>query len=113
MAKHITTMKEVEFLGDSLEVLRGFPDGVCNDIGYQLHKIQAGKDPDDFKPMKTVGKGVYEIRVRDSSGAYRAFYIATRKDCVYVLHCFQKKTEETLRKEIKKGKERLKSLPPE
>ncbi len=40
-----------------------------------------------------MGQGVIEVRIRDASGAFRVIYIAKFADAVYVLHCFQKKTE--------------------
>jgi phage-related protein len=64
-------MKPLRFLGDSLKRLREFPTDVIHDIGYQLDKVQRGGQPDDFKPMPTIGKGVEEIRVLDDSRAYR------------------------------------------
>jgi phage-related protein len=56
-------MKDIEFLGDSLDTLRSFQDGARQDSGYQLDKVQRGLEPDDWKPMKTSGPGVAEIRV--------------------------------------------------
>jgi hypothetical protein len=61
-------MKPVQFLGDSLQCLRDFPADARQDAGYQLDKVQRGLQPDDFKPMPTIGKGVEEIRIRDDSG---------------------------------------------
>jgi phage-related protein len=69
-------MRPVRFLGDSLKRLRDFPRDVRHDAGYQLDKVQRGDQPDDFKPMPTIGKGVEEIRVSDSIGAYRVIYVA-------------------------------------
>ena len=45
--------------------------------------------------MNTVGRGVREIRIRDAAGAFRVLYVAKFDDAVYVLHCFQKKTQAT------------------
>jgi len=45
--------------------------------------------------MNIVGRGVKEIRIRDAAGAFRVLYVARFEDAVYVLHCFQKKTEKT------------------
>ena len=56
-------MKAVRFLGDSLERLRKFPEGAGHDAGYQLELVQRGEQPDDFKPLPSIGKGVR----RDSS----------------------------------------------
>jgi phage-related protein len=33
--------------------------------------VQHGHEPDDWKPMNTVGQGVREIRIRDAAGAFR------------------------------------------
>ena len=50
--------------------------------------------------MTGLGAGVREIRVRDQSGTWRAIYIAKLADAVYVLHCFQKKAQKTLKSDI-------------
>lgn len=100
-------VKPIEFLGDSLRSLREFPDDAKHDAGYQLDRVQHGLQPDDFKPMPTIGKGVEEIRVRDDSGAYRIIYTARLADAVYVLHAFQKKTQATSKRDIELAKQRF------
>lgn len=102
--------KELEFLGDSLKRLRDFPNDAKQAAGYQLDRIQNGKMPSDFKPMKTVGAGVYEIRIHEDNGEFRVFYVATIGDVVYVLHCFQKKDAETPKKDIDLGRTRYKEI---
>ena len=42
-----------------------------------------------------VGAGTKEIRIKDASGIYRVMYVAKFEDAIYVLHCFQKKTQAT------------------
>lgn len=86
--------KSVEFRGGSLDDLRAFPIAARREAGHQLDQVQGGQEPDDWKPMTTVGPGVKEIRIRDAAGAFRVVYIAKFADAVYV-HCFQKKTEKT------------------
>lgn len=103
-------MKPVEFLGDSLEALGRFPRSARRNAGFQLDKIQRGLDPDDWKPLKTVGAGVNEIRVRDTAGSYRVVYIARLKDAVFVLHCFSKKTRRTSPGDIEVAQSRYKQL---
>ena len=103
-------MRPLRFLGDSLKCLRNFPEDARHDAGYQLDKVQRGDRPDDFKPMPAIGKGVEEIRVSDSSGAYRVIYLARHADAVYVLHAFQKKTQATPGKEIDVAKGRFRQL---
>lgn len=93
-------MKLIRFIGDSLKRLRDFPDDARQDAGYQLDKLQRGEQPDDFKPMPAIGKGVEEIRIWDDSGTYRVIYTARLTDAVYVLHAFQKKTQATAKRDI-------------
>ena len=64
-------MKPLEFLGSSRDDLAVMPAGVRHDMGVELMRVQLGGQPRDFKPMASVGTGVFEIRVRDASGAYR------------------------------------------
>ena len=97
-------MKPVRFLGDSLKCLRDFPEDAKHDAGYQLDKVQRGEQPDDFKPMPTIGKGVEELRVRDDSGAYRVVYTARLTMAVYVLHAFSKQTQATSKHDIEVAK---------
>jgi len=66
-------MKPLRFLGDSLKCLREFPAAARRDTGYQLDRVQRGLQPNDFKPMPSIGKSVEEIRVWDESGTYRLY----------------------------------------
>jgi hypothetical protein len=50
-------MKPVSWMGSSKEDLIAFPEEVRREIGYQLEHVQEGMDPDDWKPMPTVGAG--------------------------------------------------------
>src|SRR5450830_337623 len=102
--------KPVVFRGSSLADLRGFPQPAKNEAGYQLHQIQHGQDADDWKPMKTIGPGANEIRIRDSSGAFRVIYVAKFMDVIYVLHCFQKKSQRTSQMDIHLAQTRYKDL---
>jgi phage-related protein len=103
-------MKPVRFLGDSLKRLREFPEDARHDAGYQLDKVQRGAQPDNFRPMPSIGKGVEEIRLQDETGAYRVIYTARMVDSVYVLHAFQKKTQTTSKRDIALATERFAQL---
>jgi phage-related protein len=103
-------MKPVEFLGDSLDRLRAFPEHARHDAGFQLERVQRGLDPDDWKPMKSIGPGVREIRVRDAAGAFRVIYVAAWADAVYVLHAFQKKTRRTSTRDVTIAEMRFRTL---
>ena len=107
MQAHI---KPVEFLGGSLSELRDFPLPVRREAGYQIDKLQHGEEPDDWKPIKTIGTGVQEIRLQDEAGVFRVIYIAKLKDAIYVLHCFQKKTQRTAANDIALASKRYNEL---
>lgn len=76
--------KPVEFRGSSLDDLRAFPLPARREAGHQIDQVQHGREPDDRKPMNTVGQGVKEIRIRDAAGAFRVIYVAKLADAVYV-----------------------------
>ena len=106
-------LKPVEFLGSSLDDLRSFPSKARREAGHQLDQVQSGQEPDDWKPMNTVGQGVKEIRIRDAAGAFRIMYVAKFADAVYVLHCFQKKTEKTSKADLDLASKRYRELMQE
>jgi|SRR5687767_8556521 phage-related protein len=106
-------MKSIEFLGDSLDCLREFPKQTRREAGFQLDRVQRNLQPFDWKPMSTVGAGVREIRIRDDTGAYRVLYVAKFEDAVYVLHCFQKKTQTTPKRDIDVAEKRYRELVKE
>jgi phage-related protein len=103
-------MKALEFLGSSRDDLCAMPDAVRHDIGLQLMRVQFGGEPANFKPMNAVGAGAFEIRVRDESGAYRAIYVAKFEAAVYVLHAFQKKSQQTAKRDIELANARYKLI---
>jgi phage-related protein len=103
-------MKAVVFLGDSLDSLRAFPERARRSAGFQLELVQRGLEPDDWKPMSSIGSGVREIRVRDATGAFRVIYVATFAEAVFVLHAFQKKTQRTSQREIALAQTRFRQL---
>ena len=80
------------------------------DVGRQIDKVQRGQQPDDFKPMPSIGKGVEEIRVRDATGTFRVIYTARLAAAVYVIHAFQKKTQATSPRDINLAKARFAQL---
>jgi phage-related protein len=102
-------MKPIEFCGRSLEVVRQFPAAVKRESGYQLDRVQHGLDPQDWKPMASIGAGVREIRIQDQ-GQYRIIYVAKFSDAIYVLHAFQKKTQKTRKTDIDTAKREYEAL---
>jgi phage-related protein len=105
--------KPVIFCGTSRSDLRAFPSSARRTAGFQIDQVQEGHDPDDWKPMSSIGSGVREIRIRDEAGAFRVIYIAKFAEAVYVLHCFQKKTEKTAKADLDLARKRYRELQKE
>jgi phage-related protein len=89
---------------------RAFPEEARREAGYQLDRVQHWREPDDWKPMNTIGRGVREIRIRDAAGVFRVLYVAKFDDAVYVLHCFQKKTQKTSKADLNLAAQRYRDL---
>lgn len=49
--------KSVEFRGGALGNLRAFPKAARREAGYQLDRVQHGREPDDWKPINAIGRG--------------------------------------------------------
>ncbi len=105
--------KPIWFQGTSLDDLRAFPASARREAGYQLDRVQAGLDPNDWKPMTTIGQGVREIRIRDKNGAFRVIYVVKFESAVYVLHCFQKTTQATNKPDLDLAEKRYRDLVKE
>jgi phage-related protein len=104
-------MKPIIWMGSSKDDLRDFPPEARQEAGHELAKVQYGEEPVDWKPMTVVGSGVREIRIHEDSGAFRVLYLASRSEGVYVLHCFQKKTEKTSQRDLELASRRFRAIP--
>lgn len=102
--------KQIIWMGSAHSDILLFPLEPRKEAGFQLSKIQSGLEPDDWKPFNEVGTGAKEIRIRDSSGAYRIMYVAKFEEAIYVLHCFQKKTQATTKQDIEIASARYKAV---
>jgi phage-related protein len=112
-AKPKPKLKPVKFRGTALEDLRDFPAEARREAGFQLDQVQNGRDPDDWKPMGIVGSGVREIRIPEDGDAFRVMYVTKLGDAIYVLHCFQKKTEKTSKNDLDLAARRYRELVKE
>ena len=98
----------VVWLGTSRDDLRSLPLPVRLVAGFQLWRVQVGALPNDWKPMRSVGAGVRELRIR-IDGQYRIFYLVQRAEAVVVLHVFRKKSAKTPALDIELARRRLKA----
>ena len=105
--------KPIFWVGTSYKDLLSFPVSVKQQAGYQLHRIQNGLEPENWKPFSMIGVGVNEIRISEEEGIFRILYIAKFESKVYVLHAFQKKTQKTRRQDIEIAKARYSAVVQE
>lgn len=102
------TLKLIDWKGRSKEDLRRFPIDIKQQIGFELFNLQQGKKPSNSRPFPSIGKGVFEIKVQDAVGAFRVLYVSKVKDTITVLHCFQKKSQKTSKRDIGIARQRFK-----
>jgi phage-related protein len=97
--------KPLEWIGRAYDELMAFPGDARNRAGFELWQVQLGKEPSDFKPMTSVGGGVYEIRIHTQT-EHRVFYVAKFPEAVYVLHGFEKRTRKTPQRALEVARRR-------
>lgn len=92
--------KQIRWVGSAYNDLLTFPKEARKEAGFQLGKVQAALEPTDWKSFDAVGAGTREIRIWVASGAYRVMYVSKFEEAIYVLHCFQKKTQATSKHDL-------------
>jgi phage-related protein len=86
------------------EVRKGFLD-LVEDLtdGYKV-------EPPVSKKMSSVGKNVFELRIKDKSGNFRIIYFVKKKEAIYLIHAFMKKTQKTPKRNLELAKKRIRRL---
>ena len=97
------------WLGSSRNDLKAFPRDARRVAGFQLRRVQQGLEPNDWKPMPSVGPGVREIRIHTGL-EHRVFYLAKFMEGVYVLHAFEKRTRKTPKRDLELARDRFRAL---
>lgn len=102
-------LKAVRWLGDSRKAVRRFSRPARRQAGRELFRLQAGENPLDWKPIRSIGAGACEIRVH-AENEYRVIYVAKFAECIYVLHAFTKKTQVTSLHDVRLAKQRYQEM---
>ncbi len=102
-------VKSLYWLGRSRDIVQGFMKSTRAEIGYQLYRLQQGLLPTDFKPMKSIGTGVWEIRLHKPH-EHRVIYVTKFENQIYILHAFEKKTQKTPMPDIELATKNYKDL---
>src|ERR1700741_2628498 len=103
-------LAEIVWEGDSKEVLRSCPEAVIQNFGFELWQLQQGERPNNYRPLPSIGTGVFELRDQDERAWYRLIYLYRINEVIYVLHCFEKKSREMPRRDFEKARQRLKAV---
>jgi phage-related protein len=106
--------KAVQWMGSAYRDLVRFPDEARREAGYNLGRVQNGLMPLDWKPMESIGPGAYEMRISTDQGdgnvQYRVIYVAKFEEAVYVLHAFDKRSQQTSGHDVDVGRVRYKQM---
>ena len=108
--KNSTEYATVSWEGDSKEVLQSFPEAARQNLGFDLWQLQQGEKPGDYRPLPSIGAGVFELRDQDERAWYRLIYLSRIENVIYVLHCFEKKSREVPRRDFEKARQRLQAV---
>jgi phage-related protein len=85
--------RRIVWVGSSKADISALPGPVKVSFGHRLQQVQKGERPLDTKPLPQIGSGVFELRERFDSNAYRVMYVVALRKAVYVLHAFMKKSK--------------------
>jgi phage-related protein/predicted XRE-type DNA-binding protein len=100
--------KRLLWLGSARRDIRGFPKPAKRIAGFQLLRVQQGLEPNDSKPMASIGAGVREIRIHTET-EHRVCYVARFLEGIYVVHAFEKRTRKTSRSDLELARTRIES----
>ena len=102
-------LRPVEIYEPVRKLIRSWSPDLRRELGAVLVRLQRGEivGMPDVRPMPTVARGAFEVRISSARAAYRAFYITADKHGILVFHAFEKKSQKTPQKEIATGITRL------
>ena len=100
---------EVYFHKKCAQEVSEFPESVQKDLYEIIEKLKNGLWPSMpvARKLHTIGKGVFELRLRDKDGIYRVIYIILETRDVFLVHAFQKKSQKTPLKSLRLAKKRM------
>jgi phage-related protein len=90
--------------------IENWPDGILADYAH-LVELLAEFGPNLRMPhSRTMGSGLFELRLKGKEGIGRAFYCFLIKQRIVILHAFVKKTKNTPEQELKIARKRMKEV---
>ena len=85
--------KALVWIGSSKRDLIAMPVTLRKDFGVALDIAQQGLTPEGAKLLKGKVAGATQLSEDYHGDTWRAVYTVELEDCLYVLHCFQKKSK--------------------
>ena len=103
---------DLVILSSCRKELEDFPNKVKEDLFDVLRDLKEGLSLSMplSRKMTGMGMGVFELRFRDVSGIYRIIYVVRKRDAIYLVHAFNKKTNKTPIKNIEVALKRIKGI---
>jgi phage-related protein len=99
----------IKWEGDSQKTIRDWPNDVRQDVGLELHRLDNFEEALDRKPMGKSAPGINELRNEHLGVWYRLLY-AHQGGWIYVLHCFNKKTNKTAPRDLTVARSRFNNV---
>ncbi len=105
-------MKAAIFHPGARAAIRLFPAEVRKEMGKAIFDLQNGEilGMPLSRPLPSLERGAAELRLRDRSGIYRAFYYTRSPKGILIFHAFVKKSRAIPQHEMDLAKKRLKEL---
>lgn len=106
------TVKNFAFVSEAARrEYMALPENVRHEFGVSLRAVQENKKPflDITSLSSSIGPGVIELKI-NGSPAFRCVYIAKFENTIFVLHSFEKTTNEVDKKAMKTLLDRYKEL---
>ena len=85
--------KTLIWIGSSKRDLIAMPIPLRKEFGVALDIAQQGLTPEGAKLLKGKAAGATQLSEDHHGDTYRAVYTVALEGCLYVLHCFQKKSK--------------------
>jgi phage-related protein len=103
---------DVVILDTCKKDLSTFPAEIIEDLLDAVAKLAGGQrlEMPLSKLMQGIGSHVHELRFKDRQGQYRAIYFVKKRDAIYFVHAFRKKTRKTPKKNIDLAVKRIRRL---
>ena len=103
---------DIEIIDSCKKELKNFPEEVLKDFLDAVAKLKNGLTlsmPLSRKIITSLSH-VYELRLKDRTRQYRVIYFIKKKQCIYIVHAFVKKSAKTPKKNLNLTEKRIRRL---